>query len=328
MSDPHEPLAHGSISLRMYPHELPAEGVIAEMRAQAALAEAAGFDGLMTSEHHGGFRGYLPNPLQAAGFLLDATRRAWAAPCPLLLPLRHWTQVAEDVAWLAARFPGRVGAGLAAGGLAQDFEMADLEFESRRAAFRDALPRLAGALRGRCEPPLADDAAIAACEQHPVPVVCAAQGPLTARRAAKLGIGVIYDSLQPPPTLGEVSAAHAGAGGNAPRILIRRAWIGRPPSAEVEAQMEFYRGYAARDAQSSWGPGNELVGGDSGEQLADGLAHALDASGCSALNLRVHLHGLSPATVRGQIERLGSEVLPLLRRRLQRRPRDPLGASS
>ena len=62
--------------------------LIAEMRAQAVLGREPGFDGMMTSEHHGGFGGYLPNPLQLAGFLLDAMPDGWAAACPLLLPLR------------------------------------------------------------------------------------------------------------------------------------------------------------------------------------------------------------------------------------------------
>ncbi len=72
---PTAPLAPRSVSLRMYPHALPAAGIVSELRDQAALAERAGFDGLMTSEHHGGFRGYVPNPLQLAGWLLEATER-------------------------------------------------------------------------------------------------------------------------------------------------------------------------------------------------------------------------------------------------------------
>ena len=79
----------GSVSFRSYPNQgLDATETIAELRAQAALAGEHGFDGVMTSEHHGGFAGYLPNPLQLAGFLLDAMPHGWAAPCPLLLPLR------------------------------------------------------------------------------------------------------------------------------------------------------------------------------------------------------------------------------------------------
>ena len=105
------------------------------MCAQAALAGAHGFDGVMTSEHHGGFAGYLPNPLQAAGWCLDAMGEGWAAACPLLLPLRPVALVAEEVAWLAARFPGRVGVGVAAGALPADFEIMDTDLDDLASRF-------------------------------------------------------------------------------------------------------------------------------------------------------------------------------------------------
>ena len=126
------------MSFRSYPHDEPrrASAVIDELRAQAALAVEHGFDGVMTSEHHGGFAGYLPNPLQLAGFLLDAMPRGWAAPCPLLLPLRPAALVAEEIAWLAARFPGRVGLGVAAGALPADFEIMDTDLDRPRVAVR------------------------------------------------------------------------------------------------------------------------------------------------------------------------------------------------
>ena len=83
------PMAKGSISLRLYPHlDRPAPAIVEELRGQAALAADHGFDGVMTSEHHAGFYGYLPNPLQVAGWLLEAMATGWAAACPLLLPLR------------------------------------------------------------------------------------------------------------------------------------------------------------------------------------------------------------------------------------------------
>ncbi|HWC37795.1 MAG TPA: hypothetical protein VG476_04660, partial [Acidimicrobiales bacterium] len=107
-----EPLASGTISVRLYPHsDLPASRIVDEMRSQAAIAHEHGFDGVMTSEHHGGLAGYSPNPLQLAGWLLEAMPGGWAAACPLLLPLRPVALVAEEVAWLAARFPDRVGVG-------------------------------------------------------------------------------------------------------------------------------------------------------------------------------------------------------------------------
>lgn len=310
------PIAPGQISLRMYPHELPPRACVEEMREQAALAESAGFDGLMTSEHHGGFRGYVPNPLQLAGWLLEATERVWAAPCPLLLPLRHWTHVAEELAWLACRFPGRVAAGLAAGGLAQDFELADLVFEDAMARFKDALPRVVAALRGEAEAPLANDPALAACRAAPVPVLCAAQGPVAARRAGRLGLGVLYDSLQTVERMSEVSAAHAETGCTGARIAIRRVWTGPAPDADVAAQMKFYRSYAPAQAQAHWGEGEELVQGGTGAEVGEQLAEIARRGGCTAFNLRVHVHGVAAPLVREQIERLGAEALPVAREAL------------
>jgi alkanesulfonate monooxygenase SsuD/methylene tetrahydromethanopterin reductase-like flavin-dependent oxidoreductase (luciferase family) len=313
------PLAHGSVSLRLYPHPLAPAECVAELCAQAALAERAGFDGVMTSEHHGGFPGYLPNPLQAAGWALESTRRAWAAPAPLLLPLRHWSHVAEDLAWMASRFPGRVGGGFAIGGLARDFEMADLRFDEKLARFEAALPRLVEALRGRALPPLGEDPAVAACAEHPIPMLIAARSPGAARRAARLGVGVLYDSLQTAEGLRRLSDAYAAAGGEGPRIGIRRVWLGPPPRLEVERQMDFYRAYAPPRAQRQWGAGEELVSAEGGAALAERLDAFAGASGCDALDLRVHFTGVEPARVREQIERIGAEVLPGLRERLAAR---------
>ena len=135
-----------------------AVGIIAEMRAQAALGRQAGFDGMMTSEHHGGFAGYLPNPLQMAGFLLDAMPDGWAAACPLLLPLRPAALVIEEAAWLAARFPGRVGLGVATGSLQADFDILETTKDDLVARFAAGLTRVADALSGRDPGDLAGDA--------------------------------------------------------------------------------------------------------------------------------------------------------------------------
>ncbi len=70
------PLAAKSISLRRYPHnDLDAPSIVREVCAQAKLAPDGGFDGIMTSEHHGGFAGYMPLPLQMVSFILEDTER-------------------------------------------------------------------------------------------------------------------------------------------------------------------------------------------------------------------------------------------------------------
>src|SRR6478752_6805743 len=199
------PFAPGSVSLRLYPHnDLGAVAIVDELRAQAALAEAHGFDGVMTSEHHGGFHGYLPNPLQAAGWCLEATAHAWAAPAPLLLPLRPSALVAEEIAWLAARFPGRAG--------------------------------------------------------------------------------LLFDSLSRPERCRELIDAYHEAGGSAPCVLIRRAWVGEPLRERVDDQVDVYRSYSSKSAMEHWGS-DELVGAPTADDVVNGLLDALERAGADALNL-------------------------------------------
>src|SRR5262249_40700683 len=149
MSTP-SPFAPKSVSIRLYPHDdLTAPEIIAELCHQARLATERGFDGVMTSEHHGGLPGYLPNPLQLTGFILVETDRGAAAPCPLVLPLRPTAMVAEEIAWLDARHPGRVGLGVAAGALPSDFAAMGLDgVEEAVRRFKGELPRIVRMLRG------------------------------------------------------------------------------------------------------------------------------------------------------------------------------------
>jgi len=305
------PLAPGSVSLRLYPHDdLPAPAIVDELRAQAALGADAGFDGVMTSEHHGGFAGYLPNPLQAAGWCLEAMTSGWAAPCPLLLPLRPPALVAEEIAWLAARFPRRVGVGVAAGALPVDFEIMGASMDDLAARFTASLEALVRVLDGSDPGMLADDPAIKACAEHPVPVVSAAMGTTAVRRAARLGIGILFDSLSKPERCRELSDAYRAAGGTGPCVLIRRAWVGEPPGERVERQLDVYRSYAAPGAQAHW-EGEQLVGAPDPRQVADGLADVARRAGADAVNLRVHVPGVEPEVARDQVGRLADVVGPL-----------------
>jgi len=310
------PFAPASISLRVYPAEQSAVRIVEEMREQAVLAEAVGFDGLMTAEHHGGFPGYIPNPLQQAGWLLEATREIWAAPAPMLLPLQHWTHVAEALAWLASRFPGRVGGGVGIGGLEADFALADVPWEEKLERFKLAFPAFARALRGETEEPLASDQAIAACAKAPIPLVSAAQSPGAVRRAASCGAGLLFDSLQTAERLGELVEIYRTAGGSGPCIGIRKIWLGPPPKQHVDAQLRFYRGYTSEDQQRHWGD-EAFVNARDGSELAERLLDIAARSRCESLNLRMHLNDLPSEAMREQIQAVGEEVLPALRRGLR-----------
>ncbi|HUP71881.1 MAG TPA: LLM class flavin-dependent oxidoreductase [Acidimicrobiales bacterium] len=307
------PLAHGSISLRIYPHDLEPQSTVAEIVTQSVLAEQAGFDGVMTQEHHGGFPNYLPNPLLTATWALEQTSSLWAAPCPILLPLRPWTQLVEDLAWTSHRFAGRVGCGVGVGAFPLDFEMAGVPFDEMRTRFAAALPEVAAALAGRATGPLADDPGVAALARSPIPLVVAAQGPLAVRRAARLGLGLIYDSLQTVDRTRALSDLHVEEGGTGPRILIRRVWIGPTPVDALNAQMARFRAVGPASLQEHWDPGGGLVTAEDGAELARRLHDAVVDGRCDAINLRVFQAGTSPDEVRDQIGRLGAEALPHLR---------------
>jgi alkanesulfonate monooxygenase SsuD/methylene tetrahydromethanopterin reductase-like flavin-dependent oxidoreductase (luciferase family) len=315
--DASRPLGRGSVSLRCYPHlDLDAPGIVAEMRAQAALAATHGFDGVMTSEHHGGFAGYLPNPLQLAGFLLDAMPRGWAAACPVLATLRPAALIAEETAWLAARHPERVGVGLAAGALEQDFAVMDLDMRDLTARFTRALERVTALLRGEAQDALAGDPALARCRDHPVPVLSAAASVTAARRAARVGAGIILDSLASAARCRELADAYRAAGGVQSVVVVRRVWVGAPPRARFDEQVQVYRGYTPTGATATWGADELLTDTDTGA-LAERVARTVLDAGADACNVRIHVPGVDAVAARAQIVRLGDEVVPRVREALR-----------
>jgi len=305
------PLAPGSVSLRIYPHnDLPATTIVDQLRGQAQLAGEHGFDGVMVAEHHGGFAGYLANPIQTAGWMLDAMPTGWAAPCPLVLPLRPAALVAEEIAWLAARFPGRVGLGVAAGALIDDFEIMGASMDGLTAQFAERLEIVAAALSGRDGGRIAGDPAIARCVEAPVPLVSAAMGFTAVRRAAAVGTGLLFDSMTPPERVRRLTDAYRAAGGGGACVLIRRAWVGPPPTDLLERQIDVYRSYAPASASAHWNA-DEVLTAATAEAVAERLAAVAADAGADAVNLRIHVPGVTPDMAREQITRLAGVVEPL-----------------
>ncbi|HUZ10366.1 MAG TPA: LLM class flavin-dependent oxidoreductase [Acidimicrobiales bacterium] len=306
------PFAPGSISLRLYPHnELTAPEVVRELCDQAALALGGGFDGIMTSEHHGGFAGYLPNPLQMVSFVLDETESGWAAPCPLLLPLRPTALVAEEIAWLAARHPGRVGLGVAAGALPLDFAAMAVPIGEAVPRFKAELPRIVDMLAGRDLRELESDRALQRCAASPVPVLSAAASTGAARRAARCGAGILTEGMSAIDRVAAFCDAYDEAGGTGTKVLIRRVWLGTQRTEAIAHQRAVYESYAGGERPFA---ADQTVSTPDPAEMAEVLHGACTRAGVDALDLRVHLPGLSGPDVREQIARLGAEVVPRLRR--------------
>jgi len=312
-----EPLGPSSISLRLYPHPLPAPALLDEMQFQANLAVDTGFDGVMLSERHGGAWGQLPCPLAASGWLLAGMARGWAAACPVLLPFRPAGIVAEDVAWLAARYEGRVAVGFGAGGNDPDFQLLGERFESRMAVFKSRLEDVVGILRGVRGPTdgYGSDPAIAHGRENGIPMVRTATTATAARRAAALAIGFITTSLASPAALGLIARAHRDAGGPGPHVLIRRVWIGSPPRELIRRQLDAYRAVQGPSTTQLVSDDDQLLHAGDPSVLAERLAAAAEAADADSICLRVHVAGLDAAAAREQIEALGTDVLPRLRAR-------------
>lgn len=306
------PFAAGSVSLRLYPHnELEAGGIVRELCDQAGLGLSGGFDGIMLSEHHGGFAGYLPNPLQMSSFILEENEAGWVAPCPLLLPLRPVAQVAEEVAWLDSRHPGRVGLGVAAGALPLDFEAMGIPFEAAVSLFKAGLPRIVDMLRGKDLGVLKGDPALQRSAGSPIPVLSAAASTAAASRAARCGAGILTEGMSSTRRLRSFCDAYDAAGGTGAKVMIRRVWIGEPRTELVAQQRAVYQSYGAGNRPLS--EDETVVTTDPAEMARRLWASCLEA-GTDSINLRVHLPGITPAEARQQITMLTESVLPGLRR--------------
>ncbi len=288
-------------------------GSLDSLRSQAVAAEASGFDGAGLSEHHGGFPGYVPTPTLVVGALLAVTSRLWGAACPTVLPMRAAPLLVEELAWLNAAFPDRVGVGLVSGYQARDFEMVDQSFDGRRDAFARMLPEVVEALCGRAEGPLGEDPAVLALRDAPLPVLAGVGGRRGGEQAARAGAGILLTSMATAVESRAVVDAYVAAGGTGTRVLIRRVWLGTPPS--FASQMDAYR---AADPEGTLPTvaSEEVVIAGSAHQVTERLIDDCRSSGADALNLRAFSPESDRHELVDQIRGLGEAVLPPLRRAL------------
>jgi alkanesulfonate monooxygenase SsuD/methylene tetrahydromethanopterin reductase-like flavin-dependent oxidoreductase (luciferase family) len=306
------PLAHGSISLGLHTLDgVDGADIAGTLVDQARCAEAVGFDGVTISEHHGTFPGYMGQPLLAATWILGATQRIWAGPSPYLLNLRNPLLAAEELAWSAARFGGRFAAAVAPGYAETDYDLLDVPFrDDRTARFEAGLHALTARLSGADGASV--DAAIAQWRAAPAPLLCAANSRPGARRAGRLGLGVLFPSGSAHDRMRELIGSYRDAGGTGPVVKIRQLWLGTPPPESLQRREAVYRGAAAKGMRQAEGFREPFLHGDD-THVAEQLVTDVQALGLTGLNVRLHLAGADRSAIAAQIERFGTTVLPALR---------------
>jgi alkanesulfonate monooxygenase SsuD/methylene tetrahydromethanopterin reductase-like flavin-dependent oxidoreductase (luciferase family) len=201
---------------------------------------------------------------------------------------------------------------VAAGALPIDFDVMGLTMDDLTGRFSRGLEQVARLIAGNDTGPLAADPAIARCREHPIPLLSAAASVTAVRRAAQHGCGLLFDSLVTPERCRTLVDAYRAAGGQASVVLVRRCWLGEPPRAAVDRQVDVYRSYAPGAAPAHWGA-DEMAQSSAADDVVEQLVAVARAAGADALNLRVHVPGVGPADALDQIERLGTEVVGRVR---------------
>lgn len=155
-------------------------------------AERRGFGAVWVTEHHQFVDGYIPQPLTFLAAAAARTSRIRLGSGIVVAPLRHPRHVAEEAGIVDLVSNGRLELGLGAGYVASEFEMFGADI-GRRMTLTDGV---AAAVRdllwgGEMQPPPI---------QEQVPIWLGYQGPQGARRAGRLGLGLLAprpDLLEP-----------------------------------------------------------------------------------------------------------------------------------
>ena len=149
----------------------------------AETAERLGADAVWLSEHHLFEDGYLPQPLTMAAAIAARTSTVRIGTAVLVAPLRHPRHIAEEAAIVDLVSNGRLELALGAGYSLPEFEAFGVD-AARRYDLTDAAAAEVARLwsAGEVVPPPV---------QSPPPLWLGYQGPRGARRAGRLGAGLL-----------------------------------------------------------------------------------------------------------------------------------------
>jgi alkanesulfonate monooxygenase SsuD/methylene tetrahydromethanopterin reductase-like flavin-dependent oxidoreductase (luciferase family) len=164
-------------------------------------AEEMGADAVWFTEHHFQEDGYLPQPLTFAAAVAARTSTVRIGTAILLAALRHPRHTAEEAAVVDLVSGGRLELGIGAGFVQREYDAFGADLRRRYSLTDTATAEIRRLLAEEVTPPPI---------QNPVPLWMGYQGPQGARRAGRLGTGLL--SLDPrllePYTEGLVEGGH------------------------------------------------------------------------------------------------------------------------
>ena len=284
-----------------------------EARAQAQLAESLGFDSFWMGSHHFAYDGYLPSQLNAAAYILSATRTLKLGAGVLLYVMHGPRRVADAAAAINSFAPGRLAVAVSAG-------WREIEFRASGVSLRD---------RGR----LMDEYTAALVDGPEADRFAGTElwmggfGPPAMRRAGRYGASLLlaYAGPEEVSARRQIALEHWREGTPPPKVaVIKDVWLDRSPRRRewiAQRQREMWRFYAKfgdgagaasedletrLDANMAWG----TIG--VAEELIEALAPIV-AAGIDELILRVRFDGIEGSIVDECLAGLATEVLPALR---------------
>lgn len=165
------------------PWALPWPDVYARNLELVEGAEQGGLGSVWFTEHHLFADGYLPQPLTFLAAVAARTRTITIGTAVLLAALRPAPLVAEEVAVVDQISGGRLQLGIGAGYSPREYDLYDRDLSKRYGLTDAAVAEIRRLLDdGVVTPPAA---------QRPFPIWLGYQGPQGARRAGRLGVGLL-----------------------------------------------------------------------------------------------------------------------------------------
>jgi alkanesulfonate monooxygenase SsuD/methylene tetrahydromethanopterin reductase-like flavin-dependent oxidoreductase (luciferase family) len=205
-------------------------------------AEHLGLDSVWTSEHHMFEDGYLTQPLTFMAAIAAVTKRVRLGSAVLLAPLRPAIQIAEEATIVDIISGGRVDIGLGAGYRHPEFELFGADIAKRYTTTDRRVVELREIF--------ADDRHVPSPVNGQIPIYLGYQGPKGARRAGRLGAGLLSANGE----LWEPYREGLAEGGHDPSIARMKgsfpAWVTDDPEADwprvkehLRYQLDTYRRY-------------------------------------------------------------------------------------